>query len=146
MKQSLLLLLVLLTCNSVLLPAQDTIFIKAVDSINVKLGKWAEGRASVYITAKPNGDISIINQTKQSLSFNLFDLVINDDNNINSKSGMQLVPCDKKAHAPLTWINFYTPERKAAFIRLDCNTPVSELELIRNAFLYLKSLCNKNGN
>ena len=146
MKQSLLLLLVLLTCNSVLLPAQDTIFIKAVDAINVKLEKWAERGASVYITAKPNGDISFINQTKQSLSFNLFDLAINNDNNTNSKSGMQLVPFDKKAHAPLAWIKFYTPERQAAFIRLDCNTPVSELELIRNAFLYLKSLCIKKGN
>lgn len=146
MKQFLLLLLVLLTCNSVLLPAQDTIFVKAVDAINVKLEKWAEGGASVYVTAKANGDISIINKRNQSLPFNLLDLAISDDNNINNKSGIQLVPCDKKAHAPLAWINFYTHQRQAAFIRLDCNTPVSELELIRNAFLYLKSLCIKKNS
>jgi len=143
MKQFLFLLLILLTCKSVVLHAQDTVFVKAVDAINTKLQKWAERGASVYITMKANGDISIINKSNQSMQFNLFDLAISQDNSMSSKSGIEFVPCDKKAHAPLAWINFYTSQRQVAFIRLDCNTTVSELEDISNAFLYLKSLCKK---
>ncbi len=143
MKQSVLLLLILLICNPIMLPAQDADFAKAVDVINSKLKKWAEGGASVYVTVKVNGDISIINKRNQSLQFNLFDLAATPDNKMNSKAGIEVVPCKKKAHAPLAWINFYTLHEQVAFIRLHCNTPVSELESISSAFLRLKVLCSK---
>lgn len=143
MKQSVLLLLILITCNSIVLPAQDTDFVKTVDTINAKLKRRAEGGASVYITAKVNGDISIINKSNQSMQFNLFELSISQDNK-NRKNGIEIVPCDKRSHAPLSWINFYTPQEQVAFIRLDCNTPGSGLESIYNLFLHLKSLCKEN--
>lgn len=108
MKQSVLLLLILLTCNCIVLPAQDADFAKATHVINSKLKKWAEGGASVYVTAKANGDISIINKRNQSLQFNLFELATTSGNKMNSKDGIEIVPCEKKAHAPLAWINFYT--------------------------------------
>lgn len=146
MKQTLFLLVILLTGHTVVLPAQDTVFVKAVNAINVKLEKWAEGGASVYVTAKANGDMSIINTRNQSMPFNLFDLAISHDNSMNSKSGIEFIPCDKKAHAPLAWINFYTSQRQVAFIRLDCNTPASELENICRAFIQLKSLCIQKTN
>lgn len=145
MKQTLFLLLILLTCHTVALHAQDTGFVKVVDAINVKLEKWAEGGSSVSITAKTNGDISIVNKRNQSLSFNLFDLVITDDNNKKNNSGIEAVPCDKRAHAPLAWIKFFTSQRQVAFIRLDCNTPLSELENLYNLFLHLKSLCKESS-
>lgn len=143
MKQSVPLLFILLTCNSMRLSAQDTVFIKVVELINIKLQKWAEPGAPVHVTAQKNGDISIINKNNQSMQFNLFDLSIKQDNN-NRNNGIEIVPCEIRSHAPLTWINFYTPQEQVAFIRLDCNTPVSGLESIYKAFLHLKSLCIKN--
>ena len=145
MKQTLFLLLIFLTCQTVVLPAQDSVFLKAVDVINVKLEKWAEGGASVYITAKKNGDISIVNKRNQSQSFNLFDLATTDDDNKNSNSGIEAVPCDKKAHAALAWVNFYSLQKQVAFIRLHCNIPLSELESLYNSFLHLKALCKKSS-
>lgn len=144
MKQSFLLLLIFLTCNSIVLPAQDTGFAKTVDIINAKLNRWAEGGASVYTTAKKNGDISIINKRKQVQQFNLFDISTSPDSNTKS-NGIEFIPCDKKAHATLAWINFYTTQRQVAFIRLHCNTPLSELECLYNLFLHLKSLCKKSS-
>ncbi len=143
MKQSVLLLFILLTCNSIMLPAQDTDIVKTVDTINAKLKRWAEGGAPVYITAKMNGDISIINKSNQSTQFNLFELSIGDDTN-NRNNGIEIIRCDKRTHASINWINFYTPEKQVAFIRLDCNTPLSGLESIYNEFMHLKSLCKKS--
>lgn len=143
MKHTLLLLFILLTCYSVVLPAQDTDFVKTVDSINSRLKRWAEDGASVYITAKTNGEINIHTRTDQFFLFNLFDLSAKDNHQVRIENGIELVPCDKKVRAPLAWINFYTLQSQVAFIRLNCNTTLSELGLIYKDFLHLKTLCIK---
>ncbi|OSZ77571.1 hypothetical protein CAP36_14450 [Chitinophagaceae bacterium IBVUCB2] len=42
----------------------------------------------------------------------------------NEGSGIELEPCDKKEHAPLSWINFKTEKETVAFNRLACDIPL----------------------
>jgi len=144
MKQFVLLLLVVLISDCSLLCAQNADFTKAIDSINAKLERWAEHGNVVYIKATINGDISIVNKREQYQDFNLLDLANETKAEPNKKNGIELRECDDRAHAPLTWINFYTLTRQVAFIRLNCKTTASELEDLYNAFMHLKSLCKKS--
>lgn len=136
--------MVVLTCNCFVLPAQDGGFTKAIDSINAKLERWAERGNVVYIKATVNGNISIVNKREQYQEFNLFDLANEPSDEPNKKNGIELVVCETKAHAPLTWMNFYTANGQVAFIRLTCKTSAAELQNLYNAFMHLKSLCRKS--
>jgi hypothetical protein len=127
-----------------LLCAQNADFTKAIDSINAKLKRWAERGNVVYINATINGDISIVNKHEQYQRFNVFELTNQPNDRSTKKNGIELLACDERAHAPLTWINFYTAKDQVAFIRLTCKTPAAELENIYNAFMHLRSLCKKN--
>lgn len=142
MKQFALLLFIILTCNHILLPAQDTSFVRAVELINKQLAKNERSNA-VYITAE-NRRYSIINKRKQYQQFNIFELPNETNDRPNKKNGIELVACDVKLHAPSAWIDFYTVTRQVAFIKLGCKTPISELEDIYKAFMHLKSLCRKS--
>ena len=102
--------------------------------------KWAEPVKYLKMDAKLNGEITISNGSQQTFNFNFFDL--SNGNNQNG-SGIEIVACDKKAHAPRSWINFKTPGRQVGFIRLNCDIPKNELENIRSAFLRLGSLSQK---
>ena len=144
MKRSFLLLLIVLIADCSFLSAQEAGFTKAIDSINVKLERWAERGNVVYIKATINGDISIVNKREQYLRFNLFDLANEPNDHPAKKNGIELLACEERAHAPLTWMNFYTAKGQVAFIRLACKTPAAELEHIYNAFMHLKSLCKKS--
>lgn len=144
MKRFFLLLLVILLSDCSLLSAQDRSFTKAIDSINVKLERWAERGNVVYIKATINGNISIVNKREQVQRFNLFELANEPNNDPTKKNGIELLACEERAHAPLTWMNFYTAKGQVAFIRLTCKIPAAELEHIYNAFMHLKSLCKKS--
>lgn len=144
MKRFFLLLLVVLLSDCGLLSAQDRSFIKAIDSINVKLEQWAEPGNVVYIKATVNGNISIINKREQVQQFNLFELANEPNDRSTKKNGIELLACEERAHAPLTWMNFYTAKGQVAFIRLACKTPAAELDDLYNAFMLLKSLCKKS--
>ena len=144
MKRFFLLLLVVLLSDCSLLSAQDSRFTTSIDSINVKLKRWAEPDNVVYIKATINGDISIVNKREQYLRFNLFELAHESNNGSNKKNGIELLACEERAHAPLTWMNFYTAKGQVAFIRLTCKTPAAELDDLYNAFMQLKSLCKKS--
>ncbi len=144
MKQFFLLLLVVLISDCSLLCAQNADFTKAIDSINTKLERWAERGNVVYIKATTNGDINIVNKQEQHQRFNVFNLTNQPNDRSTKKNGIELLPCEKKAHAPLTWINFYTATGQVAFLRLACETPAIELENMYNAFMHLRSLCKKS--
>lgn len=144
MKGSFLLLLILLIADCSLLTAQEAGFKKAIDSINVKLERWAERGNVVYIKATINGDISIVNKREQYLRFNLFDLANEPNDHPTTKNGIEFVTCEPGSHAPLTFMNFYTANGQNAFIRLTCKIPAAELEDMYNAFIHLKSLCKKS--
>lgn len=144
MKRFFPLLLLLLVCNCALVYAQDTEFTKAIDSVNARLERWGEGGNVVYIKATVNGNISIVNKRQQVQHFNLFDLANEANDETNQKNGIELLACEERAHAPLTWMNFYTAKGQVAFIRLTCKIPAAELEHIYNAFIHLKSLCKKS--
>ncbi|MEJ8817293.1 hypothetical protein [Lacibacter sp. H407] len=144
MKRFFLLLLVILLSDCSLLSAQDVGFKKAIDSINVKLEQWAEPGNVVYIKATVNGNISIINKREQYQRFNLFELANEPNDRSTKKNGIELLACEERAHAPLTWMNFYTANGQVAFIRLTCKIPAAELEHLYNAFMHLRSLCKKS--
>lgn len=144
MKQFFLLLLVVLMSDGGLLCAQATNFTNAIDSINTKLERWAERGNVVYIKATINGDISIVNKREQYQRFNMFDLANKPNDHSTKKNGIELLTCNERAHAPLTWVNFYTFHRQVAFIRLTCETPAAELENMYQAFMHLRSLCKKS--
>ena len=144
MKRFFPLLLLLFVCNCGLLSAQNAEFTKAIDSVNARLERWGERGNVVYIKATVNGNISIVNKRQQVQQFNLFDLANETNDEPNQKNGIELLPCEERAHAPLTWMNFYTAKGQVAFIRLTCKIPAAELEHIYNAFMHLKSLCKKS--
>ena len=121
----------------------DLNFAQTLDVINSRLAKWVEKGIIVTISAWENGDVRISNNRNTHFGFNFFDLAGSSHNNGIDEYGIEIVSCDVKAHAPLAWINFYTAQGKAAFIRLDCYIPPAELAIIRSAFLHLKSLCTK---
>ncbi len=118
----------------------DLNFQQTVDVINIRLSKWSEKGNPVRIIALNNGYIIVANKGKQTLRFNLFDL---KDENIQKNHGIETLACDPRAHAPLAWINFESKGGTIGFIRLDCKTPHPELDIIRGAFIHLKSLCTK---
>ena len=138
----LLLLTILLACNSFLLSAQDKSFEETLERINNRLEKWTEGN-TITVSANRDGNIIIINKRKDTLRFNMFDLLNIYPGKSDEINGIELEYCDRKAHAPISWINFNTDKGTVAFIRLDCNTPVEELNNIYNDFLQLKSFCTK---
>lgn len=138
----LLLLSILLTCNSFLLPAQEKSFEETLESINKRLEKWTKGN-TITVSANRDGNIIIINKRKDTFRFNMFDLVNLTPDKPDEINGIELEYCDRKAHAPLSWINFNTDKGTVAFIRLDCSTPVEELNNIYNDFVQLKSFCTK---
>lgn len=118
----------------------DLNFQETVDVINIRLAKWSGKSNRVKILALNNGNIIVINKEKQTLRFNLFDL---KDELVKKSEGIETLACDPRTHAPLAWINFKSVGGKIGFISLDCNTPNSELDNIRSAFIHLKSLCTK---
>lgn len=118
----------------------DLNFQQTVDVINIILSKWSEKGNPVTVVALKNGSIIIANKRNQSLRFNLFDIIDSEDDKM---VGIETIGCNPRAHALLAWINFKSVHGTVAFIRLDCSTPKSELELIRGAFLHLRSLCTK---
>ena len=118
----------------------DLNFQQTVDVINIRLAKWSEKGNPVRIIALNNGYIIVANKSKQTLRFNLFDL---KNENIQKDHGIETISCDARMHAPLAWINFESTLGTIGFIRLDCNTPNPELNIIRAAFIHLKSLCTK---
>lgn len=113
--------------------------LQTIQYINDRLAKWADPK-TVKLDAKANGDLVISNSSKQTFSFNFFDL---NNNNSQKASGIEIIPCDKKSHAPVSWIHFKTSDRQIAFIRLNCNIPTDELEQIHSAILHLGSICQK---
>lgn len=119
-------------------------FEQTVDLINNTSANWLQNKNGVTIAAQKNGDISIANNRNQFFRFNLFELK-GDDNNISIISGIEIDTCDTKTHAPSSWINFYTSNGQIAFMRFDCKMPKAKLEIIREAFFHLKSLCKKEG-
>lgn len=121
----------------------DLNFEQTLDVINTWLAKWTEERNTITLRAQQNGNAVITNKLNQSFPFNFFDLAGAYDNTKIDKDGIEIVSCDVKKHAPLAWINFKTARQKVAFIRLDCYTPIAELEIICGALLHLKSLCTK---
>ena len=144
MKRFFPLLLLLFVCNCGLLAAQNAEFTKAIDSVNARLERWGERGNVVYIKATVNGNISIVNKREQVQRFNLFELANEPNDRSTKKNGIELLACEERAHAPLTWMNFYTANGQVAFIRLACKTPASELDDLYNAFMQLKSLCKKS--
>ncbi len=140
----LLLFIVLLIGNSFLLSAQEKSFEETLESINKRLEKWTEGR-TISVSANRNGNISIINKRKETFyfNFNMFDLLKLHPGKPDEINGIELDYCDRKSHAPSNWINFNTDKGTVAFIRLDCSTPVEELNNIYNDFVQLKSFCTK---
>lgn len=139
----LLLLAVLLTSNSFRLSAQEMSFEKTLDNINTRITTWAAKGNAVLVTASRNGDIIISNQRKQTLRFNIFDLLNLTLDKSDETKGIELEYCDRRTHAPSTWINFNTDKGTVAFIRLECNTHVEELSKIYDDFIQLKSFCTK---
>lgn len=121
----------------------DLNFAQTLELINIRLVKWAEKSNIVTVIAEQNGNVVISNKHVQSFLFNLFDLSHKEYNN-NDDAGIETINCDTNAHAPLAWINFNKARGNVAFIRLDCHTPKEELEIIRYAFLHLRSLCTKD--
>jgi len=121
----------------------DLNFAQTLELINIRLIKWAEKSNIVTVTAQQNGNVVISNKHGQSFLFNLFDLTHKEYNNKDDE-GIETVNCDTNAHAPLAWINFNKARGNVAFIRLDCHAPKEELEIIRYAFLHLRSLCTKD--
>ena len=115
----------------------DLDFQQTVDVINIRLGKWSEKSDRVKILALKNGIIIVINKEKQTLKFNLFDL---KDEFGEKVLGIETNPCDPRTHAPSAWINFKSVLGTIGFIRLDCSVPNEELNIIRNAFMHLRSL------
>lgn len=144
MKKFALLVCIVLVSDCFVLSAQDVVFIRAIDSVNAKLKRWAEPGNVVYITATENGNVNIVNRGEQYHRFNLFDLANAKNDDAGKKNGIELLTCEEKAHAPLTFINFYTINEQVAFIRLSCETPAAELENMYKAFMHLKSLCRKS--
>lgn len=119
-------------------------FEQTLDFINLRLAKWTEKGNTATFTAWINGDVRITNNRNHFFPFNLFDL---EDPEVNTgfyENGIETLTCDIKSHAPLAWINFNTLKGNVAFIRLHCNTPKAELEIIRGAILHLKFLCIKS--
>src|SRR5688572_16119572 len=113
---------------------------QTIQFINERLAKWADPVNKLKMDAKLNGDIVISSNSQQIFNFNFFDL---SNGNNQKVSGIEIVGCDKKTHAPRSWINFKTPGRQVAFIRLNCDIPQNELENIRSAILHLGSLSQK---
>ncbi len=118
--------------------------LKRSTALTQKLERWAERGNVVYIKATINGDISIVNKQEQYQRFNIFELTNEPNDRSTKKNGIELLTCEEKAHAPLTWMNFYTANGQVAFIRLACETPAIELENMYNAFMHLRSLCKKS--
>lgn len=137
------LLAFLITCNSILVHGQEKSFEKTLENINKRLDTWQEGGNPITVTATRNGNIIISNTRNATFPFNLFDLLPLQSGKPNEASGIELERCDKKAHAPLSWINFKTEKETVAFIRLACDTPVEELVAIYNDFVQLRSFCTK---
>lgn len=139
----LILIYLLITCNSITVLAQEKSFEKTLKNINTSLERWAEKENVVTVSANLNGSIIITNKQKQTLRFNMFDLLNLNPGTPDEINGIELDYCDRKAHVPLSWINFNTDKGKVAFIRLDCNIPSEELTNIYNDFINLKSFCNR---
>lgn len=128
-------------CKSERKMFSDLNFAQTLEVINNRVAKWS-GKG-IAVSAWENGDVRISNNQNTHFGFNFFDLAGSSHNNRIDENGIEIVSCDVKGHAPLAWINFYTARGKAAFIRLDCYIPASELAIIRGAFLHLRSLCTK---
>lgn len=128
-------------CKSERKMFSDLNFAQTLEVINNGIAKWS-GKG-IAVSAWENGDVRISNNRNTHFGFNFFDLAGSSHNNRIDENGIEIVSCDVKEHAPLAWINFYTARGKAAFIRLDCYIPASELAIIRGAFLHLRSLCTK---
>jgi hypothetical protein len=120
-------------------------FQESITYINNWLSIWSENPHTVRLKASQNGMAIITGREGQSFSFNLFDLKGGGDTEAGN-NGIETISCNPKDHAPLAWINFYADSRKEAFIRLRCNTPKSELDKIREAFIHLRSRCNPSNN
>lgn len=118
-------------------------FLQAVDDINTRLAQWAERGNRVRVSALKDGSVDIVNKFDQHLKFNLFEL---DSDPADTMNGIVIDPCNPASHAPLTWVNFLKAGETVAFIRLKCNTPKTELTLIRSAFLRLRLLCIKTSS
>lgn len=133
----------LIISNSIAVFAQEKSFEKTLKSINTSLERWAEKENVVTVSANLNGNITITNKQKQTFRFNMFDLLNLNPSTPDEINGIELDYCDRKAHVPLSWINFNTDKGTVAFIRLDCNIPVEELTNLYNDFVELKSFCKK---
>ena len=137
------LLTFLLTSSSFLLHAQEKSFEKTLENINKRLETWQERGNPITVAANRNGNIIVRNTRNATFKFNLYDLLTFQPGNPDEGNGIALERCDKKAHAPLSWINFKTEKGTVAFIRLACDTPFEELVNIYNDFVQLKSFCTK---
>lgn len=117
---------------------------QTVDFINIRLAKWAEAGNAVKLSALEDGSIGIQNKRNQFLRFNMFELIPPHD---GKWEGVEISACDPRVHVPLGWISFNSLQNTKAFIRFDCNTPEMELEIIKSAFLHLRSLyINSNSS
>ena len=138
------LLAFLLTGSSFLLYGQEKSFEKTLENINKRLETWQERGNPITVAATRNGNIIVSNKRNATFPFNLYDLLTLQPGKPDELNGIELEPCDKKAHAPLSWINFKSEKGTVAFIRLDCDTPFEELVNIYNDFVQLKTFCTKD--
>ncbi|OSZ77577.1 hypothetical protein CAP36_14480 [Chitinophagaceae bacterium IBVUCB2] len=136
-------LLAFLITSSSLLYGQEKTFEKTLESINKRLDTWQEWGNLITVSATRNGNIIVSNERNAIFPFNLFDLLPLPPGKPAEQSGIELEPCDKKVHAPLSWINFKTENETVAFIRLACDMPLEELLNVYNDFVLLKSFCTK---
>jgi hypothetical protein len=117
----------------------DLNFKQTIDVINTRLSKWTEKPNLVRLTAEENGNILLTNG-KHRFNFNLFELISSSS---ERNEGIEIRPCDPLEHAPSSWMYFNSYAKSLAFIRFTCLTPEAELDIIKGAFIHLKSLCKK---
>lgn len=118
----------------------DLKFNETADLINNRLSLYSEKSNLTRIIAMENGSITVTNNRKQTLKFNLFDL--KDENN-HDDNGIEIIPCNRSEHVTIAWINFKSVGGTIGFIRLDCTTPYKELIFLRHAFIQLKAKSSK---
>ncbi len=118
----------------------DLNFKQTIDIINIRLAKWIEKSNLVKLTATEDGNILLTNGKQLRFYFNIFDLISSSS---ERNEGIRIKLCDPRTHAPSAWMYFDSYAKSLAFIRFTCLTPETELDIIKGAFVHLKSLCSK---
>lgn len=118
----------------------DLNFKQTVDVINIRLAKWTEKSNLVRLTAAEDGNILLTNGKQLNFYFNIFDLISSSS---ERNEGIEIRPCDFRTHAPSAWMYFNSYAKSLAFVRFTCLTPEAELDIIKGAFVHLKSLCKR---